>query len=73
MTHQRIAALLEAEILRKTALASIDAPRKQEHLEVAEALKIAAAMVSKACEEDIHANWRQGDLYAGRVGQREAE
>lgn len=45
MTRERQAELLRAEALRRRSIAMVDEPRKKEHLEVAEALELAAARI----------------------------
>jgi len=51
MEKSRAALLLEEEMLRKIALAKLDTKREDEHLEVAEALELAARIVSGEHEE----------------------
>lgn len=62
MTADRRMQLIRAEELRHRALALADAPRRHEHLEVAEALEYAAKYLSgegKPCKLEIN-------LHSGR-------
>lgn len=47
MTRKRQAELLLAEAQRRRSIAMVDEPRRLEHLEVAEALELAAARIRR--------------------------